>query len=640
MILALLLLLTLPVPADDAYKALRERRYEDSISLFLQAIHDCPRSASLRKDLAYTYLKVGENEAAREQFGEAMRLNPGDDQPALEYAFLCHETKRQAEARRVFDRVRKSGSPAARATAEQAFRNIDSALAEGIARWSQAVELEPTNFSAHRELATLAEQRGELAVAAEHFERAWRLKPVQRSLMLDLGRVWQQLGRAREATAMLLAASRGAEPRVAESAKELLPARYPYVYEFREALTLDPENVRLHRELAYLLLAMEQKAEAEGEFAAVLERTPDDLLSAAQLGFLRLSRSDTAGALPLLTRVLEGKDQELADRVRFMLKLPRAMKQPSETPRTKVSMEAKEFAERSFEKGYLLDAMKYYNIAHEKDPLDFNVMLRLGWTNNLLKKDPAAASWFGLARRSPDSKIASEANRAWRNLEPEQRRFHLSLWTLPMYSSRWGDTFAYAQLKAEWRFHGVPLRPYLSTRFIGDTRGEVNALNPQFLSETAVIFAGGLSTPAWKGLMAWGEAGSAWNYQTKKTVPDYRGGLAFARRYGRKLFFETNADGVFVSRFHDDMLLYSQNRPGYALTPWLKLVWNANVTVDLKGEYWANYVETGPGVGVKLPGSLLLSLSTLRGAYTVNRGNPRKPNYYDLRVGVWYAAAR
>ena len=62
---------------------------------------------------------------------------------ALEYAFLCYETKQRAEARRIFDRIRKTGDAESRATAEQAFQNIDRPLAEGIARWSRAVELSP-----------------------------------------------------------------------------------------------------------------------------------------------------------------------------------------------------------------------------------------------------------------------------------------------------------------------------------------------------------------------------------------------------------------------------------------------------------------------------------------------------------------
>ena len=42
--------------------------------------------------------------------------------------------------------------------------------------------------------------------------------------------------RVEEAHAALLAASRGGEPRAAEAARELLPNRYPYVYEFRKAI--------------------------------------------------------------------------------------------------------------------------------------------------------------------------------------------------------------------------------------------------------------------------------------------------------------------------------------------------------------------------------------------------------------------
>jgi Flp pilus assembly protein TadD len=199
-------------PLQRAFDALRNRQYDEAVAAFRQSIELAPSRASVRKDLAYTLLKIGENEAARDQFAEAMRLDPADQHVALEYAFLCYETKLQAEARRIFDRIRKTGD----STAEQAFQNIDQPLAEGIARWQKALEMSPDNFSGHQELAALAEQRDELELAAEHYEKAWRLKPEERSLMLDLGRVWKMLGRNEEAGSVLLAASRGGQPRVAE----------------------------------------------------------------------------------------------------------------------------------------------------------------------------------------------------------------------------------------------------------------------------------------------------------------------------------------------------------------------------------------------------------------------------------------
>src|SRR5205823_5619501 len=113
--------------------------------------------------------------------------------------------------------------------------------------------------------------------------------------------------------------------RVAESARALSPGRYPYVYEFQKALDLDADNLELRKELAYLLLAMEQKAGAEAEFEKIVAGAPADLLSAAQLGFLRLARKDMTGAGPLFDRVLRGDDDALADRVRSALHMPKEL---------------------------------------------------------------------------------------------------------------------------------------------------------------------------------------------------------------------------------------------------------------------------------------------------------------------------
>ena len=246
---------------DRAYAGLRSSDYDVAVPAFLAAIATAPARAGIRKDLAYTYLKIGEPVLARDQFREAMRLDPNDTAAALEYAFLCYETRLQAEARRVFDRLRRAGN----ATAEQAFHNIDDPLAAGIERWTKAIDMGADNFSGHFELATLAEQRDDLALAATHFERAWRLLPDRRTVLVDLGRVWQEMGRKNDATSALLAASRGGEPRAAEMARELLPARYPFVNEFRQALALDPGNHDLRRELGYLLLRMGRESEAEAD---------------------------------------------------------------------------------------------------------------------------------------------------------------------------------------------------------------------------------------------------------------------------------------------------------------------------------------------------------------------------------------
>ncbi len=647
---------------EKAYEALRGRRYEQAIAEFLRAIEAAPDRPAIRKDLAYTYLKIGESEAARDQFGEAVRLDPADHHAALEYAFLCYETGRRATARRVFDRVRRSADPASRALAEQAFQNVDRPLAEGIARWSAALAKNPADFGSHLELARLAEERHELDLAAEHYRKALELRPAERSLLVDLGRVWMAQGRVEQAHAALLAASRGAEPYAADRARELLPQRYPYVYEFRRAIELDPQNTELRRELAYLLLAMDGREEAEQEFRLLSQMAPQDLLSAAQLAFLHLKRNDAGGATPLLKRVLEGEDEELADRVRRALGLPQTLRQRTGEQPQPVSLDAKVLAERSYQAGYLKDALKYLQIAHEADPADFEVMLKLGWTHNLLGRDEEAFHWFRMARNSPDPAIASEANRAWRNLRPSQARLRTAVWLLPFYSSRWRDVFSYGQFKTEIRLGRLPLRPYLSLRFSGDTRVSTGGALPQYLSESAFTVGAGLVTRSWHGLVLWAEAGSALSYLSERRdvgrmVPDYRGGMAFGRGFGRLMggeapgaFFETGGDAVFISRFNDDLLLYWRNRAGYTAPVATRLgglqtqwYWNWNAAADARRLYWANFLESGPGLRFRwqgMPPALVFSVDLLRGAYTLNRGNPRGPNFWDLRAGFWYAASR
>jgi Flp pilus assembly protein TadD len=651
-------------PLERAYQALRDKGYDQAIASFGQAIALSPNRASIRKDLAYTLLKVGENEAARDQFGEAMRLDPADEHVALEYAFLCYETKQQAEARRIFDRIRKTGQAPLQDTAEQAFHNIDEPLATGIARWLKALEVSPDNFSAHQELAALAEQRDQLDLAAEHYEKAWKLRPAERSLMLDLGRVWKMLGRAEDANIILLAASRGGQPRVAERARELLPDRYPYVYEFQKALEIDSTNFELRREYAYLLLAMGKQDEAEHQFETLHQADPSDLLTSAQLGFLILNRQDTAGAQPLLDQVLKGDDEELADRARVALKLPQTLRNRLGSAQ-QTSQQAKTLGERSMQAGYLKDALKYLTIAQENDPVDFSVMLKLGWVYNILHDDPDAIKWFKLASQSPDSSVSDEARKAYHNLAAQFALFRTTVWIYPFFSTRWHDAFGYGQVKTELRLGHLPIRPYLSIRLDGDLKGNIGptagSINPQYLSESSLIFAVGAATTPWRGINGWFEAGESVNYLPSRTdegriIPDYRGGISGSKGFGhlmnssKGLYFETNNDMVFVSRFQDDLLFYSQNRGGYTFAALegfggfqSQLYWNVNATGDRLRQYWANFAETGPGLRFRfrdLPKSLLFSVNFLRGAYLVNLDNPRRPNFFDLRVGLWYAFTR
>jgi len=229
---------------NRGYRALAAKDYDEAIASFREGLELQPENVKVHKDLAYTLLKTGDNIEARDEFEQALKLDANDETAALEFAFLAYETKKPIEARRTFDKLRQSANPATRKTAEQAFTNIDKPLADGIARWQDALRRVPdanalSTFSAHWELAQLAELRDELPLAAEQFEICRKLKPQLPELLGILARVWGELNRTAEAQAALLAASRSSDARTAELALEKLGTRYPYPYEFAAAIKMD-----------------------------------------------------------------------------------------------------------------------------------------------------------------------------------------------------------------------------------------------------------------------------------------------------------------------------------------------------------------------------------------------------------------
>jgi hypothetical protein len=283
----------------------------------------------------------------------------------------------------------------------------------------------------------------------------------------------------------------------------------------------------------------------------------------------------------------------------------------------------------------------------------------------VLHDDQTAVEWFNLARRSPNRQIAREAETAYRHLRPDDGRVRFVAWMYPMYSRRWRDVFAYAQAKVEFRVGSLPLRPYVSLRFVGDARGSGGAANAplgpySLLSENSVIAGVGVVSKTWKGLTGWAETGESISYLSQTSTarpsgPDYRGGVAFARGVGNMLqgestgvFADTADDLVFLSRYDNDVILNTQNRVGYTALVGssagglqLQLYVNLNADFDAKGQTWANFAESGPGVRFRwkwMPPALSVSVNWLRGSYLVR--DPQWPDYQDFRVGVWYAFSR
>ncbi|MBI1356053.1 MAG: tetratricopeptide repeat protein [Acidobacteria bacterium] len=636
---------------ERAYAAQRAGDLEAAADAFGEAAELAPQRPDIRQNLAYVLLRTGETLAAVRAFEEALRLNPGEDRTALELAFLRHETGEQAAALAGFRSLRDSADTGVARTAAEAADRLEAELGGSIERWEAAVRTQPDNRAARIELGDLYERRGQPALAAAEYAAAYPLPgPNPDEILLKLGRARLQAGELVEAHGAFLLASRSAETRIAETARDLLPDRTPWANEFRAALALAPSHTALRKELAYLLLAVGQSEEAVGELERVLEIDPGDLQAAAQLAFQEIEAGRPERAVELLERARGSSDPALAGKAAETLSRIQAERAGS----------ARALGEKSLRASYLRDARLQFQKAWELRPGDPGLAYKLGVVNNLLQQDREAVRWFALASGADDPQLAAQAQQSYRNLAPQFRRVTTSVWMLPFYSKRFGTVFGYAQAKTEFRIGDLPVRPYISLRLSGDVRRRTGGASPQQLSESALIGAFGLRAPLRHGFTLWGEAGQSVSYLGERapgtpfSAPDYRGGLNWFRARGPGLgsqetgvFQEWNVDAVYVSRFDHDALAYFRYRPGFTLPqrgPWkAQLYANWNVTIDASRQYWANYVETGPGFRLRVPGvrpPMDFSVDFVRGVHLSNRGNVRRPNYFDVRAGVWYSFSR
>lgn len=672
--------------AAEAYAARQEKELERASTLFARAVKDDPANLSLRKDYAYTLLSIGRTEDAREEFRRVVSQDPDDSHSALEYAFLCHDTGMWEEAWHLFKTLRKARNPEHRATAERAFAGMERELTATIERLEAILHRDPENYSIHLELARTLRTRNEFARSAARFESAYRLKPAFPEILLELASVLHKAGDDSRSNAAILTASRSDSAFVAEQAKALLPSRYPYLSEFQAALEFQPDQPALRREMAYFLLSLGREPEATIAFQELLSRDPKDFTSLAQLGFLKLRAGARDEAISLLTGALRTSDVALKERVRAALRevgISDQEKNQTAAPipqveissRVGAARKAHAMGEKSYGAGFIPDAIRYFEEAHRLDPVNFGTILRLAWSLNMAKRDDEALRWFALAAKCPDPAIADEAREAIRNLttpsaspvamaEPGPRHSGVvsSFWAMPMYSSRWESAFAYSQVKLEYETKRLPLVPYLSVRFVGDTTGTIGAANPQFLSENAFIIGVGARTRSQNGVLVWAEAGSTVAYLSSQRqesgsfLPDYRGGLSQMKLWGPSLqnaragwFAETMNDVVYIHRFDQDTLAISRNRIGRHFGKAKDLgafqfqaFWNLNLNTDLKRQAWANFAEAGPGIRFRwawMPPPVSFSFSYVCGFHTVRRIDDRPNTYSDFQAGLWYAVS-
>ena len=175
------------------------------------------------------------------------------------------------------------------------FRRHDYAKAVGVLR--RAIEIDPENAGARTYLALALEEDGKLAEAEKELREAFRRKPDDHGLLVELGRLLVRSGpRAPEGIALIKQAI-AAQPDDASHKLSLGNAylrlkQYPdAVRVFTELLAKDPDYALARYQLAMAYDEMNLFPAAEGELQKILKDDPLDGPAANALGYMYAEHS-------------------------------------------------------------------------------------------------------------------------------------------------------------------------------------------------------------------------------------------------------------------------------------------------------------------------------------------------------------
>lgn len=205
----------------------------------------------------------------------------------------------------------------------------------------------------------------------------------------------------------------------------------------------------------------------------------------------------------------------------------------------------------------------------------------------------------------------------------------------------------------------VPIDFYVSGQVTRDTasRGYVGLALPKIYSDNYAVFGAGLRAKLWKRLDLFAQAGPALNLLDDgkdRTALDVRAGAMFftetrdcappPEKGVRARFLpcaEVYAEGIYVSRFDNDIIGYGRPRAAAGLLLTGPVLWQivaeGRVGKDTNNDYWNNFADAGGGPRVRLlaPFRFDLLFTASGGTYfgLVNRDPaPSQLTYADLRV--------
>jgi tetratricopeptide (TPR) repeat protein len=252
-------------------KALDEKRYQEAVDNFINAIAAEPKDYSLHFNLALAYSLMGKATEAIPEYKKTLDIKPGLYQAELNLAILLLREKQGADAVPYLTDAVSQKATEFRPNfylASALFASGDFAKAEQA--YKTALEIDPKSPDAELGLAHALANEDKLADAAPHFQNAARMNPNYRDGLLELASLYEAAKQPTEAIAIY--------------------------QQF-------PDNPGAQERLGALLLAAGQAADAIARFQAAVAESPTPANRAA-LATAYLKNKEPDKALPVIEKVL------------------------------------------------------------------------------------------------------------------------------------------------------------------------------------------------------------------------------------------------------------------------------------------------------------------------------------------------
>ena len=252
-------------------KALDEKRYQDAVDNFINAIAAEPQDYTLHFNLALAYSLMGKDADAIPQYKKALEIKPGLYQAELNLGILLIRDKQGAEAVPLLTDAAGQKAKEFRPNLYLASALLASGdFAKAEQAYKTALEIDPKSPDAELGLAHALAKQDKLADAAPHFQNAASLNPNYRDGLLELAALYEAAKQAPEAIA---------------------------IYQ------KFPDNPGAQERMGALLLASGQAKESIERFQAAVAESPTPANRAA-LATAYLKNKEPDKALPVIEKVL------------------------------------------------------------------------------------------------------------------------------------------------------------------------------------------------------------------------------------------------------------------------------------------------------------------------------------------------